>query len=112
MTYQNYKQPSTAKVGTLTVPSLPIVQAILVSLLAVLGVAYLIELNLISQRGFEVRKLEVRLQKLRETNSKFQLQLAELESMNGIEARIAELGMIPVGSVEYVSLGGTVVARR
>ncbi|OGL73501.1 hypothetical protein A3F28_01845 [Candidatus Uhrbacteria bacterium RIFCSPHIGHO2_12_FULL_57_11] len=101
-----------SKTRSFVLPPLPIIQSVLIALLAILGIAYLIELNLISQRGFEARRLEKRLGYLHETNTKLQLKLAELESINGIQERIAELGMVPVGPVEYVSAGATVVARR
>lgn len=97
---------------TLVLPSASVAQAALVVILAVLGVAYLIELNLISQRGFEVRRMEERLAEFRDVNAKLQLKVAELESMNGIETRISQLGMVPIEQVEFLSAGAAVVARR
>lgn len=84
----------------------------ILALLVVLTVAYVVELNVVSRRGFQVRTLDTRLQTLREENRKFNIQLAELQSMTGIEDRIAALGLVPSADVQYLTVGPESVARR
>lgn len=84
----------------------------ILTLLAVLTVAYVVELNVVSRRGFQVRTLDTRLQTLREENRKLNIQLAELQSMTGIEDRIAALGLVPTADVQYLTVGPEPVARR
>ena len=85
--------------------------ALLVTI-ALLAVAYVIELNLISRRGFQVRTLEQRVKQLQQEQQTLTLRLAELQSLTSTEDRIASLGLVPADTIEYVSIGGASVARR
>ncbi len=82
------------------------------ALVAALGVAYLIQLNLVAAQGFALRSAEARLDELKERNKKLQVELAQKESLAGMAEEIAALGMVPVHQVEYLVAPGGEVALR
>lgn len=85
---------------------------LLAVMVVLLGVSYVVELNLISSRGFQARRLEQRLNSLREENRRLNLQVAELQSLTSVGERIQTLGLVPAESVQYLTVGGAAVARR
>lgn len=82
------------------------------AVITALAISYVVELNLVSRRGFQARALEQRLVELREENQKFTLKLAELQSLTGLDERVAALGLVPIDQVDYVSVGSAPVARK
>lgn len=84
----------------------------LAALVAALGVAYLIQLNVVAAQGFALRAAEARLGDLKERHKKLQVELAHKESLTGMAEEIAALGMVPVHQVEYVVAPGGEVALR
>lgn len=85
---------------------------ILAALVAGLGVAYLIQLNIVAAQGFALRAAEGHLSDMKERNKKLQVELAQKESLAGMAEEIAALGMVPVHQVEYLVAPGGEVARR
>ncbi|MEK7072883.1 MAG: hypothetical protein AAB974_00380 [Patescibacteria group bacterium] len=85
---------------------------VLATLVGALGVAYLIQLNVVAAQGFAVRASDARLADLKERNKKLQIELAQKESLAGMAEEIATLGMVPVHQVEYLVAPGGEVALR
>ncbi|TAK04745.1 hypothetical protein EPO33_01985 [Patescibacteria group bacterium] len=85
---------------------------VLATLVAALGVAYLIQLNVVAAQGFALRAAEARLADMKERNKKLQVELAQKESLAGMAEEIATLGMVPVHRVEYLVAPGGEVALR
>lgn len=89
-----------------------VVTGTLVAVAGALAVFYVIELNSLSRRGFEVRAFEQRIQNLQQEQQKLSLRLAELQSMTRMEERVQSLGLVPADQVQYLKIGGAPVARR
>lgn len=85
---------------------------ILAIMVATLGVAYLIQLNIVAAKGFSLRASESQLSDLKEKHKKLQIELAQKESLAGMAEEIATLGMVPVHQVEYLVAPGGAVAVR
>lgn len=84
----------------------------LAALVGALGIAYLIQLNVVAAQGFALRAAEARLADMKERNKKLQVELAQKESLTGMAEEIAALGMVPVHRVEYLVAPGGEVALR
>lgn len=89
-----------------------LVPAAVIAAIVLLGVAYLIQLNVVAAKGFAMRATERRLTELAERQKKMQVELAQKESLAGLSNDIELLGMVPVSKVEYIKVGGASVAVR
>ncbi len=83
----------------------------LVALVCALGVYYIFEVNKIAVRGYEIRELESKLEKIKKDNETLQIQAAELKSMYKIEERTKELNMIVPKDISYLNLPGDVAMK-
>lgn len=83
-----------------------------ICLIMVMGTLYLVQVNRATTKGYEIRDLEKRINRLEENSQRAKLEIAELQSIDSIQQRIGKLGMVPVNHVEYVKLPGTSVAMR
>ena len=89
-----------------------LVPAAIVASLIVLGVTYLIQLNVVAAKGFALKSTERRLQGLEERHKKLQVELAQKESLTGLTEGIESLGLVPVQQVEYIrAVAGPVAVR-
>jgi hypothetical protein len=75
-------------------------------------ITYLVEVNYIAAKGFQVRDLEKEITLLEEENEKLQVQVVQLKSMTDLSEKVQELGMVPVDKITYFETTGQVVARR
>ncbi len=90
--------------------SLPVLNALVFSLVLIIGVAYIAEVNHASTKGFAVRNLERRIDDLRVQNEQLEFEVAQRESVDHVTTRLKMLGMVPVDQVAYTSTGGSSVA--
>jgi len=84
--------------------------------LLVVGIAlvalYLVEVNRTVSYGYRIREAEKRVGELRTEVRANAIKLSERERVGNLTAQAASLGMVPVGSVEYVNTSTTGVALR
>lgn len=78
---------------------------IIFTLLAVFGMLYLFQVNDVSTKGYELRKLERRLIELRDTTARLELEASELKSIQNIESQTRGLNMVPSQGMNYVKDG-------
>ncbi len=83
----------------------------LVLALVALGIAYLIQLNVVAAKGFALRTTERNVATLREQQKKLQVELAQKESLAGLTEGIESLGLVPVQHVEYLNANDEVAVR-
>lgn len=74
----------------------------LMSLLFVLGVSYLLQVNSISTKGYEIKKLEQRLLELKEINERLEIETRSLQAIETIEVETRTLNLVPAASVSHV----------
>jgi len=65
-----------------------------------------------SSQKIEARGAQQRIVTLREEGQKLEIEALAGRSLDAIESRVSELGLVPVDRVEYVDLGGGAVAVR
>jgi hypothetical protein len=92
--------------------SLTVWNMFLVGIVAVLGAGYLVQVNTTMDRGYKIRDAQGQLNALETVARSNQVKLTELETVSNLTAQAAALGMVPVGSVEYISRPTSGVALR
>ena len=73
----------------------------IISLIFVIGVAYLMQVNSITTKGYEIEKLEQNLLSVKEANKRLELETASLKSIQTIEAEVNTLNFVPSSGVNY-----------
>ena len=71
-------------------------------LLVVFGALYIFQANSLSTKGYEIKKLEQRQAELMESSKRFELEAAELKSIEHIESEVKTLNLVPSSGVNYV----------
>ncbi len=76
--------------------------AIVLGLCCLLTIAYLIQVNNFSTKGYEISNLEKQISQLREEQKTLEVQTAELQSLQRIQSDPAIVNMVPVSTISYV----------
>ncbi|KKQ79702.1 MAG: hypothetical protein UT02_C0026G0004 [Parcubacteria group bacterium GW2011_GWC2_38_7] len=92
--------------------SKPIFWVILLSCVFGSLVLYLAQVNTIASKGFALRDLQRQIATLQLENEKLSVNVVELKSMNELNAKVADLKMVPITTVAYYKNSEQVVARR
>lgn len=80
------------------------INGVLLLCLLFLGGFYLVQINGVAAKGFEIKHLENQRDALKEKSEKQELRMAELRSMSRIEEEIQHMDMVLVqGNTTYVS---------
>lgn len=80
--------------------------------IALLGVWYLVQVNITMSKGYQIRDLQNQVTVAEGVARANQVKLTELETVSNLTAQATALGMVPVGSVEYVTRPSSGVAIR
>jgi hypothetical protein len=91
-------------------PSL--INIVLLGTAAVLGVWYLAQVNATLDKGYKIRETQKQVRELEAQARSGEIKLTEMETVSNLTAQAAALGMVPVGTVEYVSKTTPGVAIR
>ena len=75
--------------------------AILVSTV-ILGLVYLFVINSLGTKGYEIKKLDVKVRQLQDEQKALQLQSSDLQSINLIESEAKKLNFVPYTHVTYL----------
>lgn len=75
-------------------------------------VGYLVQVNATSSKGFQIRTLESRISDLKQQGDKMELKVAQEQSVQAVEDKVQQMGMVPATQVDYVSAVAPVVAQR
>lgn len=86
--------------------------AIFTVLVAVFGIGYLMQINAASTKGLQIRKLETEISELKETGERIELKVAKEQSVQAVEAKVKEMGMVPTPKIDYIMATVPQVARN
>lgn len=78
------------------------VGTVLVALIFLFGVLYVLQVNSLSTRGYEVKNLEQRMAELKEQNKRLEIEAASLRSIQNIEDDLQALNLVPSTHIEYI----------
>jgi len=85
---------------------------IILGLIVLVSFLYLIQVNSVAAKGFEIKDLEKRIEELKDGNKDLELKVAEFQSRGYIEKEIQKLNMVAVSNVDYITTVSTVVAYK
>lgn len=74
----------------------------IIVLFCVVSLLFLVQVFQSSTTGYEVSALETQIEELKEENKKLEIQAAELQSLDSIEASVQEINMVPVENIVYI----------
>jgi hypothetical protein len=92
--------------------SLSLWNIMLLGIVAVMGVWYLVQVNATMDKGYKIRDAQSQLSELQAQARSNQVKLTEMETVSNLTTQATALGMVPVGSVEYVNRTPGGVALR
>lgn len=78
--------------------------------IAVSSVCYLVQINCLATKGYEIQELDTKVSELKEINKKMQIEVTSLRSTERITQEIENLEMVDVAMVEYLQPNGSTVA--
>jgi cell division protein FtsB len=78
--------------------------ALLIAALVACAGIYMYQINVSASKGFEMRALERKLERLRDTVSALETQASQMQTMKAVEARVKELGYVPVERLEFMDV--------
>lgn len=90
--------------------NLAVLNLVTLGLILVVGMGYIVQVNRSVTKGYQIRDLETRIEKLQIDNQVMEVKVAENRSMHAIDERVKMLGMVPAETPEYVSAGTPAVA--
>lgn len=76
------------------------------ALLALFGLFYLLLVNSLSTKGYEIKKLEKRIVELSEVQKRLGLESAALQSVQQIEEMVKVLNLVPSNQINYPERNG------
>ena len=80
-------------------------------LVGVFALSYLVQINGLATKGYQIKELEQQVTDLQLTNSDLELQAVNLQSMGRIRDEVAGLNMVAIGETDYLNLTPVAVAR-
>ena len=73
---------------------------------------YLLQINSLATKGFQIQELESKVAKYDEENKKLSLDAVRLRSMAELSEKVQNLDMVPITDFAYIVDTGTGVAKR
>ena len=82
------------------------------SLLFIMGVAYLLQTNSFSTRGYEIKDLQGQLTELKDQNEKLEMEARTLKAIETIEAETRTMNLVPAGNSQHLGPQDSVSYQR
>lgn len=76
---------------------------VLLAGIVVLAVVYLVQVNAVATKGYEISSLQKELDSVRHTASKLEIQAAELQSLKTTQSDLPDKSFVAVQHLEYLS---------
>ncbi|MDX9893332.1 MAG: hypothetical protein RB292_02860 [Patescibacteria group bacterium] len=91
--------------------NLKIAKLSLALLIVALGLGYLIQINGLATKGYQIRELEDRIGELENEQADLKLEMLGLQSMDNVENKVSKLNMVAAGQADYLVVSPVAVAR-
>jgi len=86
-------------------------QIILAVLVVFFGLGYLIQVNSLATKGYQIKELENKIAELKQEKSDLELEALSLQSMGSVKERLAQSGMVAAGGSDYLAPTPVALAR-
>ena len=84
---------------------------VVVALIVVIGVSYLVQINSLATKGYQIEELENRITELQQEQADLELEALSLQSMGVVKEKVDNLGMVLAGESDYLQPTPVAVAR-
>ena len=84
---------------------------LVMALLVASCVLYLVQVNRLATRGYQMETLQQQIEKIRQENRDLESQALQLQSFQHLTSQVNQLEMVPAGSVQYLTELPPVTAR-
>ena len=88
-----------------------ILNIMMIGLIVVFGFSYLVQMNGLATKGYQIKDLEVQIEQLELQGSNLELEVLSLQSISNVKNKVSKLNMVEVGNVEYLSPTPVALAR-
>jgi hypothetical protein len=79
--------------------------------IALSGFFYLYQVNDLATKGFEIKKVENKIENLREKRKKLKIQETELKSMYNLEKEVKDMNLVNCSSISYIEHEGPLAMK-
>ncbi|OGY43385.1 MAG: hypothetical protein A2729_04390 [Candidatus Buchananbacteria bacterium RIFCSPHIGHO2_01_FULL_39_14] len=76
-----------------------------------LFLGYLIQVNALATKGYQIKELEKKLNELNQASADLELEALSLQSMTQVKEKVEHLGMVTVSESDYLSMTPVAIAR-
>lgn len=84
---------------------------ILVVVVAIFGISYLVQINSVATKGYQIEELENKITELKEEQADLELEALSLQSMGTVKEKVDELGLVAIGEADYLQPTPVALAR-
>lgn len=110
--YASFNHSSRQEMSAPTMPrQLTVVHILLAMVIVALGSVYLVQINGLATKGYQIKDLEQQVNDLKLENSDLQLQSLGLQSMDAVKDKVGTLDMVSANSADYLAARPVAVAR-
>lgn len=81
------------------------------ALIFIFGMSYMIQVNGLVAKGYQIKELEGQVQDLEQIKSDLELEALSLQSMGSIKEKVADLDMVEIGQTQYLDSASAVAVR-
>jgi cell division protein FtsL len=78
------------------------INTVLLASIVILGFGYLFQINALGTTGYEIKKIEKRLQTLEQEQKSLQLDASDLQSIDRVQAEAMKMNFVPSENVTYL----------
>jgi len=82
--------------------SIKLVNIVIIGLVIFSSAAYLIQVNSLATKGYQIRELEIKISQLEKEGSALELEALNLQSIDNIKSKVSHLNMVDIDKVEYL----------
>jgi len=79
--------------------------------IAVLGISYLVQINGLATRGYQIKELENKIADLSQEKADLELQALSLQSMGTVQEKVSQLGLVSADKPDYLMPTPVALAR-
>ncbi|MFA5021506.1 MAG: hypothetical protein WC508_00280 [Patescibacteria group bacterium] len=83
--------------------SFPLINGIVAVCCIVFFVTYLIQVNSLATKGYQIKELEKKISDLEQQKADLDLQTLSLQSVGALKDKVGSLGMVAVGKTDYLA---------
>ena len=91
--------------------SIKTVNVVICTLIVVMTVGYLVQINSLATKGYKIKELENKITGLKKEQADLELEALSLQSMGTVAEKVQDLGMVMAGEPEYLAPTPVAMAR-